>query len=73
MRAAPERSAAPLLDLVGSMLQDTTGQHRAHLFDLNCKICTGEHIWGETVETLLGTAAFEPSCTVERLESFLQA
>ncbi|XP_067564783.1 death-inducer obliterator 1 [Pseudorca crassidens] len=42
VRAAPERSAAPLLDLVGSMLQDTTGQHRAHLFDLNCKICTGQ-------------------------------
>lgn len=23
------------------MLKDTTSQHRAHLFDLNCKICTG--------------------------------
>ncbi|XP_057560262.1 death-inducer obliterator 1 isoform X2 [Hippopotamus amphibius kiboko] len=42
VRAAPERSAAPLLDAVSSMLQDTTGQHRAHLFDLNCKICTGQ-------------------------------
>ncbi|XP_066899304.1 death-inducer obliterator 1-like [Kogia breviceps] len=42
VRAAPERNAAPLLDLVGSVLQDTTRQHRAHLFDLNCKICTGQ-------------------------------
>lgn len=73
MRAAPERSAVPLLGLVGGMLQDTTGQHRTHLFDRNCKICTGEQIWGETVETLLRTAAFKSSYTVERLESFLQA
>nr|XP_058933131.1 death-inducer obliterator 1-like [Kogia breviceps] len=42
VRAAPEMNAAPLLDLVGSVLQDTTPQHRAHLFDLNCKICTGQ-------------------------------
>ena len=24
------------------MFGDTTSQHRAHLFDLNCKICTGK-------------------------------
>ncbi|XP_077612967.1 death-inducer obliterator 1-like [Crocuta crocuta] len=41
-RAVPEQSTAPLLDAVSSMLKDTTGQHRAHLFDLNCKICTGQ-------------------------------
>lgn len=41
VRAAPERSAAPL-DVFSSMLTDTTSQHRAHLFDLNCKICTGQ-------------------------------
>uniref|UniRef100_A0A2K5EXG4 Death-inducer obliterator 1 n=1 Tax=Aotus nancymaae TaxID=37293 RepID=A0A2K5EXG4_AOTNA len=41
-RAVPEKSAAPLLDVFSSMLKDTTGQHRAHLFDLNCKICTGQ-------------------------------
>lgn len=40
-RAVPE-STAPLLDVFSSMLKDTTSQHRAHLFDLNCKICTGE-------------------------------
>ncbi|KAL7985653.1 hypothetical protein Chor_004223 [Crotalus horridus] len=41
-RAAPEKSSAPVLDVFSSMLQDTTSQHRAHLFDLNCKICTGQ-------------------------------
>lgn len=41
VRAVPDQSAAPLLDVFSSMLKDTTGQHRAHLFDLNCKICTG--------------------------------
>lgn len=46
VRAVPESSAAPLLDVFSSMLKDTTSQHRAHLFDLNCKICTGEHVWG---------------------------
>ncbi|BFZ11396.1 hypothetical protein BsWGS_14435 [Bradybaena similaris] len=25
---------------------DTTGQHRAHLFDLNCKVCTGKIVPG---------------------------
>ncbi|XP_023603210.1 death-inducer obliterator 1 isoform X2 [Myotis lucifugus] len=42
VRAVPEKNAAPALDLFSSMLKDTTGQHRAHLFDLNCKICTGQ-------------------------------
>ncbi|XP_032817643.1 uncharacterized protein LOC116946639 isoform X3 [Petromyzon marinus] len=28
-------------DIMSSMLTDTTDQHKAHLFDLNCKICTG--------------------------------
>nr|XP_020660275.1 death-inducer obliterator 1 isoform X1 [Pogona vitticeps]XP_020660276.1 death-inducer obliterator 1 isoform X1 [Pogona vitticeps] len=38
----PEKKSAPVLDVFSSMLQDTTSQHRAHLFDLNCKICTGQ-------------------------------
>uniref|UniRef100_A0A8C7YRD6 TFIIS central domain-containing protein n=1 Tax=Oryzias sinensis TaxID=183150 RepID=A0A8C7YRD6_9TELE len=28
-------------DVFSSMLKDTTSEHRTHLFDLNCKICTG--------------------------------
>uniref|UniRef100_S4RF74 Death inducer-obliterator 1 n=1 Tax=Petromyzon marinus TaxID=7757 RepID=S4RF74_PETMA len=31
-------------DIMSSMLTDTTDQHKAHLFDLNCKICTGKVI-----------------------------
>ncbi|XP_060627949.2 death-inducer obliterator 1 isoform X2 [Anolis sagrei] len=41
-RKAPEKISTPVLDVFSSMLQDTTSQHRAHLFDLNCKICTGQ-------------------------------
>lgn len=40
-RTAPNLNSAPSLDVFSSMLKDTTSQHRAHLFDLNCKICTG--------------------------------
>ncbi|KAM9250145.1 death-inducer obliterator 1 [Dugong dugon] len=42
VRAVPEKSCVPLLDVFSSMLKDTTSQHRAHLFDLNCRICTGQ-------------------------------
>eukprot|EP00075_Anas_platyrhynchos_P014403 XP_027303656.1 death-inducer obliterator 1-like [Anas platyrhynchos] len=35
-------NSAPSLDVFSSMLKDTTNEHRAHLFDLNCKICTGQ-------------------------------
>ncbi|XP_066526286.1 death-inducer obliterator 1 isoform X2 [Hoplias malabaricus] len=34
--------SSALPDILGSMLKDTTAEHRAHLFDLNCKICTGQ-------------------------------
>ncbi|KAG9353198.1 hypothetical protein JZ751_017774 [Albula glossodonta] len=34
--------ASPVPDIFSSMLKDTTAEHRAHLFDLNCKICTGQ-------------------------------
>ncbi|KAI8497391.1 Death-inducer obliterator 1 [Branchiostoma belcheri] len=36
---ATETAEGP--DILSTMLVDTTEQHRAHLFDLNCKICTG--------------------------------
>ncbi|KAM6248722.1 death-inducer obliterator 1 isoform 1-T3 [Porphyrio hochstetteri] len=41
-RTASNLNSAPSLDVFSSMLKDTTSQHRAHLFDLNCKICTGQ-------------------------------
>ncbi|XP_038659689.1 death-inducer obliterator 1-like isoform X2 [Scyliorhinus canicula] len=41
MRPA-QKTSHPLLDIFSSMLKDTTDEHRAHLFDLNCRICTGK-------------------------------
>ncbi|KFQ20733.1 Death-inducer obliterator 1, partial [Merops nubicus] len=41
-RTAPNLNSSPSVDVFSSMLKDTTSQHRAHLFDLNCKICTGQ-------------------------------
>lgn len=38
--SAAEGGSMP--DIFGSMLKDTTSEHRTHLFDLNCKICTGK-------------------------------
>ncbi|KAA0706726.1 Death-inducer obliterator 1 [Triplophysa tibetana] len=29
-------------DMISCMLKDTTSQHKCHLFDLNCRICTGQ-------------------------------
>ncbi|XP_051516364.1 death-inducer obliterator 1 isoform X2 [Myxocyprinus asiaticus] len=29
-------------DVISSMLKDTTPEHKRHLFDLNCRICTGQ-------------------------------
>ncbi|KAF7207785.1 transcript variant X1 [Nothobranchius furzeri] len=44
--ASAQSSAAEgssgMVDIFSSMLKDTTSEHRTHLFDLNCKICTGQ-------------------------------
>lgn len=40
--AAEGTSGGSMPDIFSSMLKDTTSEHRAHLFDLNCKICTGK-------------------------------
>lgn len=32
----------PKVDLLSKLMPDTTDKHRTHLFDLNCKICTGK-------------------------------
>lgn len=29
-------------DILACMLKDTTSEHKSHLFDLKCKICTGD-------------------------------
>ncbi|XP_058860325.1 death-inducer obliterator 1-like isoform X2 [Acipenser ruthenus] len=41
-KPTPPKSTLPVPDIFSSMLKDTTSEHRAHLFDLNCKICTGQ-------------------------------
>ncbi|XP_078479204.1 death-inducer obliterator 1-like, partial [Lampetra planeri] len=41
-------SAVP--DILTCMLKDTTSEHKSHLFDLKCKICTGQIIPGEEEE-----------------------
>ncbi|KAL2103618.1 hypothetical protein ACEWY4_000486 [Coilia grayii] len=30
------------VDIISNMLKDTTSEHKAHLFDLKCRICTGQ-------------------------------
>uniref|UniRef100_A0A3Q1IW14 Death inducer-obliterator 1 n=1 Tax=Anabas testudineus TaxID=64144 RepID=A0A3Q1IW14_ANATE len=40
--------AAP--DILTCMLKDTTSEHKAHLFDLKCKICTGQILAGHDDE-----------------------
>lgn len=37
-----EGNGSNVPDIFSSMLKDTTSEHRTHLFDLNCKICTGK-------------------------------
>ncbi|XP_022106241.1 death-inducer obliterator 1-like isoform X2 [Acanthaster planci] len=37
-----EKNVPSATNPLDNMLVDTTTQHRAHLFDLNCKICTGK-------------------------------
>ncbi|KAM9759815.1 death-inducer obliterator 1 isoform 2-T2 [Menidia menidia] len=47
--ASAQSSAADggMVDIFSSMLKDTTTEHRTHLFDLNCKICTGQKMEDE--------------------------
>lgn len=42
--ARPNQSSqsSSVPDILICMLKDTTAEHRAHLFDLKCKICTGK-------------------------------
>ncbi|CAB1329381.1 unnamed protein product [Coregonus sp. 'balchen'] len=38
----PSSQSSSVPDILSCMLKDTTAEHRAHLFDLKCKICTGQ-------------------------------
>ncbi|XP_061591772.1 death-inducer obliterator 1 isoform X3 [Cololabis saira] len=43
-----QNSAVP--NILSCMLKDTTSEHKAHLFDLKCKICTGQKLASEGEE-----------------------
>nr|XP_046253397.1 uncharacterized protein LOC124063618 isoform X2 [Scatophagus argus] len=45
----PSQSSA-LPDILTCMLKDTTSEHKTHLFDLKCKICTGQVLAGDEEE-----------------------
>lgn len=40
-QAQIKKSSTAVSDIISSMLKDTTAEHKAHLFDLKCRICTG--------------------------------
>lgn len=46
---AKECVGAP--DVISCMLKDTTAEHKRHLFDLNCRICTGQVSTDDDPET----------------------
>lgn len=41
-RVSQQSKGSAVPDILACMLKDTTSEHKAHLFDLKCKICTGE-------------------------------
>ncbi|XP_062872178.1 death-inducer obliterator 1 [Trichomycterus rosablanca] len=40
--AQPKKVSSAVSDIISSMLKDTTDEHKLHLFDLKCRICTGQ-------------------------------
>ncbi|XP_062948728.1 LOW QUALITY PROTEIN: death-inducer obliterator 1-like [Cynocephalus volans] len=68
VQAVPEKSPQPLLDVRSSLLKETTSQHEAHLFNLNCKICTG-HISSSEDEPPLKKQKLLASAKKEDLKS----
>ncbi|KAG7228157.1 hypothetical protein INR49_013440, partial [Caranx melampygus] len=38
----PSSQGSAIPDILTCMLKDTTSEHKTHLFDLKCKICTGQ-------------------------------
>ena len=49
---------------------DTTNQHRAHLFDLNCKVCTGKIVPGPEEQTVPSVSLPAKSKKVRKSFSF---
>ncbi|XP_058265476.1 uncharacterized protein si:ch73-181d5.4 isoform X2 [Hemibagrus wyckioides] len=41
-QAQVKKPSTAVSDIISSMLKDTTAEHKTHLFDLKCRICTGQ-------------------------------
>ncbi|GAA6089410.1 death-inducer obliterator 1 [Tachysurus ichikawai] len=41
-QAQMKKPSTAVSDIISSMLKDTTAEHKTHLFDLKCRICTGQ-------------------------------
>ncbi|XP_026800791.3 death-inducer obliterator 1 [Pangasianodon hypophthalmus] len=41
-QAQIKKPSTAVSEIISSMLKDTTAEHKAHLFDLKCRICTGQ-------------------------------
>lgn len=44
-------------DIFSAMLKDTTAEHKTHLFDVKCKICTGNLLFMYVVYLIVDTFA----------------
>uniref|UniRef100_A0A3B1IKN5 Death-inducer obliterator 1-like n=1 Tax=Astyanax mexicanus TaxID=7994 RepID=A0A3B1IKN5_ASTMX len=55
----PRKVSTAVSDIISSMLKDTTSEHKAHLFDLKCRICTGKKLH----------CSFYRECTVDHAVS----
>uniref|UniRef100_A0A3B4Z4W1 TFIIS central domain-containing protein n=1 Tax=Stegastes partitus TaxID=144197 RepID=A0A3B4Z4W1_9TELE len=66
---AEGNSGGSMPDIFSNMLKDTTAEHRTHLFDLNCKICTGQKMEDEPAAKKARLAK-KPETKSPRQESF---
>eukprot|EP00075_Anas_platyrhynchos_P014436 XP_027303689.1 death-inducer obliterator 1-like isoform X3 [Anas platyrhynchos] len=59
-------NSAPFLDVFSSMLKDTTNEHRAHLFDLNCKIRTATASGSSQAKTQASPIQSQPNSQIRQ-------
>ncbi|XP_069009921.1 death-inducer obliterator 1 isoform X1 [Embiotoca jacksoni] len=67
--AVDGNNGSSMPDIFSNMLKDTTSEHRTHLFDLNCKICTGQKTEDEPAAKKAKLAK-KPETKLPRQESF---
>ncbi|XP_023563283.1 death-inducer obliterator 1-like [Octodon degus] len=64
--AAPEESTVPLSGVHSSRLKKRMSQHQGHLFDLNCKVCTGRSSCPVGVFTSVTISGRDPRTALSR-------